>query len=100
MTDDRRALIELMQKAADIDLVCAVPAFATDCMMDAEAGTETAAAKGARTPLRENQRNGYRARVWTPGRGGSSWRSRSCARTATPGVSWSRAAPTKRRWWR
>jgi len=33
-------------------------------MMDAEVETETGAAKGARTPLRENQRNGYRERDW------------------------------------
>jgi len=35
-------------------------AFAADRMMDAEVEVETGAAKGARTPLRENQRNGYR----------------------------------------
>jgi len=39
-------------------------AFAADRMMDSEVETETGAAKGARTPLRENQRNGYRERDW------------------------------------
>jgi hypothetical protein len=39
-------------------------AFAADRMMDAEVETETGAAKGLRTPLRENQRNGYRERDW------------------------------------
>lgn len=58
------ALIELVEKAADIDLVREMLAFAADRMMDAELETETGAAKGARTPLRENQRNGYRERDW------------------------------------
>jgi transposase-like protein len=64
MTDDRMALIELVEKAADIDLVREMLAFAADRMMDAEVEAETGAAKGARTPLRENQRNGYRERDW------------------------------------
>jgi hypothetical protein len=53
-----------VEKAADIDLVREMLAFAADRMMDAEVETETGAAKGARTPLRENQRNGYRERDW------------------------------------
>lgn len=64
MTDDRMTLIELVEKSADIDLVREMLAFAADRMMDAEVETETGAAKGARTPLRENQRNGYREREW------------------------------------
>ena len=64
MTDDRMTLIELVEKAADIDLVREMLAFAADRMMDAEVEVETGAAKGARTPLRENQRNGYRERDW------------------------------------
>lgn len=32
--------------------------------MDAEAEAKTCAAKGARTPLREAQRTGYRERDW------------------------------------
>jgi transposase-like protein len=64
MTDDRMALIELVEKAADIDLVREMLAFAADRMMDAKVETETGAAKGARTPLRANQRNGYRERDW------------------------------------
>jgi putative transposase len=58
------ALIELVEKSADIDLVREMPAFAADRMMDAEVEIETGAAEGARTPLRETQRNGCRERDW------------------------------------
>ena len=64
MTDDRMALIELVEKSADADFVREMLAFAADRMMDAEVELETGAAKGARTPLRETQRNGYRERDW------------------------------------
>ena len=64
MTDERMTLIELVEKTADADLVREMLAFAADRMMDAEVEALTGAAKGARTPLRENQRNGYRERDW------------------------------------
>jgi hypothetical protein len=67
MTDDRMALIELVEKAADTDLVRKMLAFAADRMMEAEVETESGAAEGARTPLRENRRNGCRARLGLPG---------------------------------
>lgn len=34
MTDDRMALIELIEQGADSDLVCEMPAFAAERMMD------------------------------------------------------------------
>jgi len=64
MTDERMALIELVEKAADVDLVREMLAFAAERIMDAEAELLTGAAKGARTALRENHRNGYRERDW------------------------------------
>jgi hypothetical protein len=64
MTDDGMTLIELVEKTADADPAPDMPAFAADRMMDAEVETLTGAAKGARTPLRETQRNGYRERDW------------------------------------
>ena len=64
MTDERMALIELVEKAADADLVREMLAFAAERIMDAEAETLTGAAKGVRTALRENHRNGYRDRDW------------------------------------
>ena len=64
MTDDRMALIELVEKEADGDLVRAMLAFAAERIMEAEVEERTGAAKGARSPLREVQRNGYRDRDW------------------------------------
>ena len=64
MTDDRTALIELVEKQADGDLLREMPAFAAERIMEAEVEARTGAAKGARTPMREVQRNGYRDRDW------------------------------------
>jgi Transposase, Mutator family len=63
MTDDRMALLELVEKGADADLVRQMLAFAAERIMEAEAETAAGAAKGARPPLREAHRNGYRART-------------------------------------
>ena len=64
MTDERMALLELVEKDADSDLVRDLLAFAAERMMEAEAEVAAGAAKGARAPLREAHRNGYRARDW------------------------------------
>ena len=64
MTDERMALIELVEKQADCDLVREMLAFAAERIMDVEVEARTGAAKGARSPLREVQRNGYRDRNW------------------------------------
>jgi putative transposase len=61
MTNERMALLDLVEKDADSDLVRDMLAFAAERMMEAEA---EGAAKGARTPLRDAHRNGYRAREW------------------------------------
>ncbi len=62
MNGDRMALIELVGKRADGDLVCEMLAFAAERIMELEVEARTGAAKGARSPLREVQRNGYRER--------------------------------------
>lgn len=64
MTDERMALIELVEKQADGDLVREMLAFAAERIMEAEVEARTGVAKGARSPLREVQRNGYRDREW------------------------------------
>ncbi len=64
MTDERMALIELVEKQADGDLVREMLAFAAERIMEAEVEVRTGATKGARTPMREVQRNGYRDRDW------------------------------------
>lgn len=64
MTNERMALLELVEQQADGDLVREMLAFAARQIMEAEVETQTGAAKGARSPLREVQRNGYRDRDW------------------------------------
>lgn len=64
MTDDRMALMELVEKDADSDLVREMLAFAADRLMEAEVEETTGAAKGSRSPFRTVQRNGYRERPW------------------------------------
>jgi len=58
------ALLDLVEKDADSDLVRDMLAFAAERLMEAEAEVAAGAAKGAREPLREAHRNGYRAREW------------------------------------
>jgi transposase-like protein len=65
MTDERMALLELMDKSADANLVGEMLAFAAERIMDAaEVKLLTGAANGARTALRKTNRNGYRKRDW------------------------------------
>ncbi len=63
MTDDRMALIELIEKGADSDLVRELLAFAADRMMELEVEARTGALAGVRSPDRLTQRNGYRDRA-------------------------------------
>ena len=64
MTDDRMALIELIEKGADADLGRELLAFAAERMMDLEVEARTGAPAGARSPERLTHRNGYRERAW------------------------------------
>ena len=56
MTDDRMALLELVEKDADSDLVRDLLAFAAERLMETEVEAATGAAKGARTAGRTTQR--------------------------------------------
>jgi transposase-like protein len=58
------ALIELIEKGADGDLVREMLAFAAERLMEAEVEARTGAAHGAREPGRLVHRNGYRERAW------------------------------------
>jgi len=51
MTDERMALLDLIEKQADSDLVREMLAFAADRIMEVEVELRTGAAKGARSPL-------------------------------------------------
>ena len=64
MTDDRMALLELIEKRADADLVRELLGFAADRLMEAEVQCRTGAGHGERDPARLVQRNGYRTRAW------------------------------------
>ena len=64
MTDERMALIELIEKGADGDLVRELLAFAAERMMELEIEAKTGVPAGARSPDRLNHRNGYRERGW------------------------------------
>src|SRR5829696_4567649 len=64
MTDARMALLDLIEKRADADLVRAMLAFAAERLMALEVETLTGAPVGARSPERLNQRNGFRERAW------------------------------------
>ena len=64
MTDDRMALLELIEKSADADLVREMLAFAAERLMELEVEAKTGVPAGARSPERLNQRNGYRERAW------------------------------------
>lgn len=58
MTDDRMALIELIEQGADSDLVREMLAFAAARMMELEIEAKTGVPAGARSPARLNHRNG------------------------------------------
>lgn len=64
MTDHRMALLELIEKRADGDLVRELLAFAADRMMELEVEARTGAPVGARSADRLTHRNGYRERAW------------------------------------
>ena len=64
MTDDRMALVELIEQGADSDLVREMLAFAAERMMDMEIEARTGAPSGTRSPARLTHRNGYRERGW------------------------------------
>jgi hypothetical protein len=62
MTDERMALLELIEKDADADLVRELLAFAAERMMAVEVDELTGAPAGVRSAERVNHRNGYRQR--------------------------------------
>lgn len=64
MTNEKMALLGLVEKGADADLVRDMLAFAAERIMEAETEEAVGAAKGARSQLREAYRNGYRERDW------------------------------------
>jgi len=64
MADEKMALLDLIEKSADADLVREMLGFAAERLMAMEAQARTGAAHGVRDPARQVQRNGYRERAW------------------------------------
>ena len=64
MTEDRMALLDLIEKGGDADLVRDLLAFAAERMMAMEVDALTGAPAGVRSAERVNHRNGYRERGW------------------------------------
>lgn len=64
MTDEKMALLELVEQASDGDFVREMLAFAAERLMEMEVETRTGAPLGVRSASRSAQRNGYRARNW------------------------------------
>src|SRR3954465_9812204 len=64
MTDEKMALLELIEKSADTDLIGEMLGFAAGRVMELEVQACTGAAHGVRDPARGVQPNGYRARAW------------------------------------
>jgi putative transposase len=64
MTEERMALLELIEKNADAELVREMLSFAAGRLMEAEVQARTGAAHGVRDPGRQAQRNGHRERGW------------------------------------
>lgn len=64
MTDETMHLKTLIEKTPDADLLREMIGFAAERLMELEVGAATGAGYGEKTPLRQNQRNGYRDRDW------------------------------------
>ena len=64
MTEDRMALLDLIEKTGDADLVRAMLAFSAERLMAMQVETLTGAPAGVRSSERLNHRNGYRERAW------------------------------------
>src|SRR5215212_5753078 len=64
MTDDRRALVELLQKSGDPDFLRAVAEGVLQILMEADVEGLIGAARHERSAERLNYRNGYRERTF------------------------------------
>jgi transposase-like protein len=64
MTDDRMALVELLQKSGDADFLRSVAEAVLQILMEADVEGLIGAARHERSAERLNYRNGYRDRTF------------------------------------
>ena len=98
MTDNRMALVDLLQKCGDGDFLRAVAEAVLQILMEADVEGLIGAGRHERSADRLNYRNGYRERSLDTASDRSSCGSQSCARARTSRPFWSRARPPRRRW--
>ena len=98
MTEDRMALVELLQKSGESDFLRAVAESVLQILMESDVEGLIGAGRHERSGDRLNYRNGYRERSSTPGSGSLSLRIPSCGKDPTSRHSSSRARPPRRRW--
>jgi hypothetical protein len=100
MTDDRMALVELIEQGADSDLVREMLAFAAERMMDMESRRRPGFLPVLVVPPGSTTVTAIASVVGTPALAGLIWQSRSCARAVTSRVSWSHAGLPRKLWQR
>ena len=98
MTDERMALVDLLQKSGDGDFLRAVAEAVLQILMEADVEGLIGAGRHERSAERLNYRNGYRERSLDTRLGSSSCVSPSCARGRTSRRFSSRARLPRRRW--
>ncbi len=101
MTEERMALVDLLQKSGDGDFLRSVAEAVLQILMEADVEGLIGAGRHERTGERLNYRNGYRERstasaASTHGSVRSNCASPSCARGHTSRRFWSRAKRPRR----
>jgi hypothetical protein len=108
MTDERMALIDLLQKSEEGDFLRSVAEAVLPLLREADVEGLIGAARHERSADRLNYRNGYRDRTFETRLGPLSPgipKLRQSLPRRRPGAPishpfWSRAKPPRRRWWR
>ena len=101
MTEERMALIELLQKSEDGDFLRSVAEAVLQLLMEADVEGLIGAARHERSAERLNYRNGYRDRTFETRLGPSEpAHPEAAARAPIFRPFWSRARPPRRRWLR
>src|ERR1051325_1398711 len=98
MTEDRMALVELLQKSGDGDFLRAVAEAVLQILMEADVEGVIGAGRHERSTERLNYRNGYRDRPLDPRLGPLSLRIPKLRQGSYFRPFSSRARPPRRRW--